>query len=234
MLACLVTAEQRELRIVTEAWPPYVYLEQGQPRGLDYEISFAVLQRLGIPARLEFMPWKRVLSTLQAGQADAILAIGRTPEREAYLLYPDEYLSRIDMVLFYALAHPHRFRHLEDLRGLKIGVSPGYHYANRAFREADYFIREPAPSHEANLGKLLRGRIDLMINDRLVGMSLAKSQGVARLIGYHPTPVNSDFLYLALRRSEEFRPLAEAFAAELILFKRSANYRQLLHRYESD
>jgi len=62
-LACEARAET--LRLVTEAWAPYVYQDDDQPAGLDYEISREVLQRLGVELELQFMPWKRCLLALE-------------------------------------------------------------------------------------------------------------------------------------------------------------------------
>jgi polar amino acid transport system substrate-binding protein len=221
-------AEPTTLQIVTEPWPPYIYEEQGQPRGLDYEMAARVLKRLGVSAELKLLPWRRVLSQIESGQADAILDIFRTTEREAHLLFPEEPLSQSEMVLFYAKGRPFPFDKLEDLRGLKVGVSPGYWYANQAFREADYFIREPAPNHEANLGKLLRGRIDLLVCDRRVCEHLGRTLGIAEKIAHHPRPISRDALYLAFRKNPEMQRLATRFDAELRRFKQSAEYRRLL------
>ena len=65
LLTCLsLTAWGEKLRIVTEPWAPYVYVENGQPRGLDYETTAIIFQRLGIDVEWEFLPWKRCLAML--------------------------------------------------------------------------------------------------------------------------------------------------------------------------
>lgn len=117
-------AQAESLRLVTEPWAPYVYLQDGKPTGIDYEITALVFKRLGIDVEWQFLPWRRCLMMLQQGQADGALDIFESPERESELLYPSEPLSEVEFVLFQAKARPHLFNRLEDLRGLKVGVSP--------------------------------------------------------------------------------------------------------------
>lgn len=232
--ACLSLAAQGQaLRIVSEAWPPYVYEENGTLRGLDYEATQLVLQRLGVAAEWQLMPWKRCLLALEQGRADAILDVFHTSEREATMLFPAEPLSQIEFVLFYAKARPYPFRRIGDLHGLKIGVSAGYWYTNRAFRESDLFTREPAPSHSANFGKLVRDRVDLVINDRRAGDFLLTRMGLREAVAHHPRVLSRDPLYLGLRRNAGLDELAQDFSRELRRLKRERAYAALQARYNS-
>ncbi|MBB2493910.1 substrate-binding periplasmic protein [Aquipseudomonas ullengensis] len=224
-------ARAQSLRIVTEAWAPYVYEQGGQPAGLDYEITREVLHRLNVDVQWQFMPWKRCLLEFEQGNADAILDIFHLPERESHMLFVKEPLSEVQFVLFYARNRPYPYQRLEDLRDLLIGTSPGYWYNAAAFRNSKLFSREDAPSHEANLGKLVRNRVDLVVNDRRAGLYLASQLGLERQVDYNRTPLGSDRLYLALRRDAHLEPLAEAFAAELRRYKQEPAYRRLQARF---
>ena len=232
VLACLsLTAQGRTLRIVSEAWPPYIYEENGELHGLDYDTTRIVLQRLGVQTEWQMLPWKRCTLALEQGKADAILGSYRTQKNEATLLFPSEPLSRIDLVLFYAKNRPYPFRALDDLQGLRIGVSSRYWYSDRAFAESAQFVREPAPNHAANFGKLMRERVHLVVNDRYAGRFVLDSMGLNDAVAYHPQVVGRDFLYLGLRRNAGLDELAEDFARELRLLKLEPAYALLLARY---
>lgn len=231
LMGLSLSSQAQTLRIVSESWAPYIYEEQGVLQGLDYETAQIVLQRLGVKAEWQLMPWKRCLASLEQGQADAILDIFRTAERETSMIFPGEPMSQIEFVLFYARARPYPYRQLQDLQGLKIGVSAGYWYANRAFRESELFTREPAPSHLANMGKLLRDRIDLVINDRRGGTFLLKQMGIQSDVGHHPQVISRDQLYLGLRRADGMQALAQRFSNELQRFKGEPAYARLSARY---
>jgi polar amino acid transport system substrate-binding protein len=231
LFTCLSFAAQGEkLRIVTEPWAPYVYEENGKFLGLDYETTAIVFKRLGIEVEWQFLPWKRCLSMLETGQADGALDIFHSAERDATLLYPVEPLSEVEFVMFYANERPHPFRTLSDLKGLTIGTSPGYLYS-KDFSDSPLFIREPAPTHEANFGKLVRGRIDLLITDRRVGQHLLDELGIRDRITENPTVISHQSQFLAVRRNAGMDLLVQRFGAELKRFKREPAYAELSARY---
>ncbi|WP_442110348.1 substrate-binding periplasmic protein [Pseudomonas sp. NUPR-001] len=231
LLTCLsALAHGEKLRIVTEPWAPYVYLEDGQARGFDYEVTVEVFKRLGVELDWQFLPWKRCLAMVDQGLADGILDIFQTEERRKLLFYPNEPLSDVEFVLFYANARPHNVSSLNDLRGLTVGTSPGYAYAS-VFSESTLFRREPAPTHEANFGKLQRGRIDLLITDRRVGRYLSKNLGLDQQVSELPLVVSRQSQYLAVRRSAGMDVLMQRFAVELRRFKSEPAYAALNARY---
>ncbi|SDS54278.1 amino acid ABC transporter substrate-binding protein, PAAT family [Pseudomonas asplenii] len=231
LLTCLsLTVRGERLHIVTDPWAPYAYEESGQARGLDYETTAIVFQRLGIDVEWQFMPWKRCLAMIEQGQADGVLDIFHNSQRDDSLLYPDEALSEVEFVLFYAKAHPHPFNSLDDLRGLTVGVTPGYQYSPQ-FNESRLFKREPAPSQESNFGKLALGRVDLVITDRRVGHYTLHALNLQEQIAQYPTVISRNRQYLALRRNAGMDLLMQRFNAELKRFKREPAYTELLARY---
>ena len=137
------------LKVVSEPWVPYIFEQDGELQGVDYEIVQAVFRRMGYSADWELMPWKRAILSVRTGRADAILDILATRERREYLIFPSEHLSNNVSVLFYARKHPHPYANLHSLTGLTVGVAPAYTYGNPAFISARFFTREPAPTVEA-------------------------------------------------------------------------------------
>ena len=231
LFACLsFTAYGEKLRVVTEPWAPYVYDDNGSMRGLDYETTMIVFQRLGVEVEWQFLPWKRCLAMLDQGHADGALDIFHSHERDALLLYPSEPLSAVEFVLFYANDRPHPAQTLDGLRGLTVGTSPGYLYGE-AFSESSLFDREPAPSHEANFGKLSLGRIDLVITDRRVGQHVIKAMGLEGKVSQAPLVVSRQPQFLAVRRGAGMDLLVQRFAAELKRFKQEPAYATLSAKY---
>lgn len=231
LLSCmslLVRAEQ--LRIVTDPWAPYVYEENGEPKGIDYEVTAEVFKRLGVDVRWEFMPWKRCMLMLDQGLADGVIDIFQNELRNSQLYYPNEPLSVVEFVLFQANDRPHDIENLEDLRGLTVGTSAGYDYG-AGFLQSTLFRREAAPTQEANFGKLLRGRIDLLITDRRVGRHMLAQLGLEQQISELPLVISRQKQYLAVRRNAGMDLLVQRFAAELRRFKQEPAYSRLQERY---
>lgn len=223
--------QAEKLRIVTEPWAPYVYLDShDQAQGIDYEVTALVFQRLGIDVQWQFLPWKRCLAMLAQGQADGALDIFHTTARDNELLYPTEPLSDVQFVLFQNNSHPHPFHKLDDLAGLTIGTSPGYFYGD-AFMNSQAFKQETAPSHEANFGKLIRGRVDLVLTDRRVGEHTIREMGLQDQVSQLPMAIYEDKQYLAVRRNAGMDLLIQRFGLELRRFKKEPQYQALLQRY---
>lgn len=219
------------LRVVSEAWPPYVFEQNGRHIGVDLEVAEHVLESLGYDVSWELLPWKRALRTVTLGRAQAILDIVPSAERVETLIFPDEPLATNDTVLFFHKDRPHRFETLADLSGLKIGVSPGYTYGSPDFMAATGFVRESAPTFEANLAKLVRGRLDMVAMDRRVGLYMAQQLGIADQLDHNPRPLASGQLYLAFHRSDALVPIAAAFGPALRAFKQTSEYAAILARY---
>lgn len=234
LLACLSPLALGErLRLVSDDWAPYVYQQDGQPRGIDYEVTNQVFERLGVEVEWQILPWKRCLAMIEQGQADGILDIFQTESRQPYLVYAPEPMSDVEFVLFQARARRHAVKGLDDLTGLTVGTSPGYAYG-AAFNDTAHFKREAAPTHEANFGKLMLGRIDLAITDRRVGHFLLRNLGLQQQIEELPLVISRQAQYLGLVRKPGREALAQAFAEELRHFKQEPAYAAISNRYTGD
>lgn len=224
-------AHGERLRIVTEEWAPYIYEDQDAPQGIHYEVANEVFTRLGVEVQWQFLPWKRCLAMIEQGQADGVMDIFQTDARDTYMVYPDEPMSDVEFAFFQLRSRPHIVRRLDDLAGLSIGVSSGYDYGT-AFNESPLFRRERAPTHEANFGKLVRGRINLLVTDRLVGRHLRHRLGMDQTVEELPFVISRQPQYLALSRKPGRERLAQRFADELRLFKQEPAYAAILSRHE--
>ncbi|ATP52428.1 ABC transporter substrate-binding protein [Pseudomonas sp. LAIL14HWK12:I7] len=234
LLACLSPLALAErLRLVSDDWAPYVYQQDGQPRGIDYEVTTQVFKRLGVEVEWQFLPWKRCLAMIEQGLADGIVDVFQLDTRRPYLVYPTEPMSDVEFVLFQARSRRHAVTGLDDLAGLSVGTSPGYTYG-AAFNDSPRFRREAAPTHEANFGKLLLGRIDLLITDRRVGRYLMRQLGLEQRIEELPWVVSRQTQYLGLTRKPGREALAQAFSEELQRFKQEPAYAAISHRYIGD
>lgn len=224
MLLCLgPLAQAQPLRLVTEPWPPYAYLHDGQPTGIDYDIANEVFRRLGVTVHWEFLPWRRCLMMIEQGQADGVLDIFQTHDRAPLLLYPEQSLSNVDFVLYQAIRKPHTVNSLADLRGLRVGVQAAFQYGP-AFDGAVDFRREPAPTLQANFGKLLLGRIDVLITDRHAGRFVIQELALQGQVSELPWRAGSYPQYLALRRNAGLDELMKRFDAELQRFRAEPQY----------
>ena len=230
-LSVLLPAQAQPLRVCTNEWPPYTLLEDGQVRGIDADLLTLALDKLGIPHEMTLEPWRRCLRKMKDGQLDILLDAFYNEERAQQMLFPTEPMAENAMVLFYATARPHIVNSVSELSGLRVGTEPGYAYGDVHFANGDHFTREDAPSLEANFGKLLLGRIDLVITARAVGLYTARMLGMQEAVDYNRTPLYSDRVYAAFSRKPEVAALLPRFEAELRRLKASPDYARILQRY---
>lgn len=225
----------KTLKIVTDPWPPYAYLEQGKAVGIDVDTALAVLNRMGYIANIEMLPWKRCLALVKNLQADAILSASVTEERKSFLYFPEEPISRGDTVFFKRKNDDIDVRQLADLQGLRVGAMLGYKYCQE-LDESPYFARASrVPNLEQNFNMLINDRIDLVVEVDTVGMYKAKEMGVIDDISLidnarYCTSKN----HLAFSTKLEYELLASKFSEELIKFKATQEYRNILIKYGLD
>jgi polar amino acid transport system substrate-binding protein len=220
------------LRIVSEEWPPFVYAENGHIKGADKDVTEHLLSQLGYQVEWSLMPWRRVLREVEDGSADAILDIAPHPTHLKTYLFTDEPLSSHETMLFYAVDRPLAFQNINDLTGLVIGVSPGYLYNNHRFITSDAFRRETAPTFEANLRKLVRGRVDLVAMSHPVGVYTSRALGINHRVGYHTTPLSHSEFFLVFNRTSTWEEPARAFSQALKAFKKTDEYSHILRKYD--
>jgi len=226
-----VSAHAAPLRIVTEAWPPFIFAEKGEVKGADKEVADHILSRLGYQVSWRLTPWRRALRDVESGEADAILDIGPHQNYLTTFLFTTEPMSSHETMLFHDRRRPFAFRSLSDLAGLVIGVSPGYLYNNDEFISSEAFFREPAPTFEANMQKLVRGRIDMVAMSKPVGLYTSDALGISHQIRYHPMPLSQSDFFLAFTKAAGWAETAAEFSEALKVFKTTEQYQRILEKY---
>ncbi len=161
-----VPAGTKTVKLATLEWPPYVGSDMAG-YGFTSEVVAAAFKQAGYNVTVNFLPWERVLQETEDGNYDAGYPAYYSDERaQKYLLsepfaegYTGFYKRKADNISYSTL---------EDLKDYRIGVVQGY-VNSPEFDAADYLLKEEAIDEPTNLNKLLAGRIDLTVADRLVG-----------------------------------------------------------------
>ncbi|MDZ7696118.1 MAG: transporter substrate-binding domain-containing protein [Deltaproteobacteria bacterium] len=138
--------------------------EKLQDYGFTSEIIKAAFNRMGYDVRFAFMPPKRVMMQVEAGEFDAGYPAYYSDDRGDRFYYSAPFAESV--VGFYKRKDTEiHYDTLRDLTPYKIGTCLGFAYPDE-FTEADYLQKEIARNESLNLRKLLNGRIDLFITDR--------------------------------------------------------------------
>lgn len=166
----------KTFKLVSEAYPPYEYQENGKNIGMDVEILDLITKKTGVEIKIEFIPWKRALEMVKDGSADGIFSLAKTPEREEFLHYPGTPLYQGKTVLF---AHPDYKgdpKSLEDLKGKTVSIVTDNSYG--AEFDGNKEIQKDASSdQDTQMRKLIAGRVPLTVANEIVGWHNIKKQG---------------------------------------------------------
>ena len=100
-LAALGQGPSRPLRFVgNDKIPPILFVQNQKPVGLVVDLAYAVAEKARLSIRVEPMDWADAQALVSAGEADALLQINATPEREKLYDFSDTLVE----------SHFHNFR----------------------------------------------------------------------------------------------------------------------------
>ncbi|MCP4104301.1 MAG: hypothetical protein GY749_02015 [Desulfobacteraceae bacterium] len=93
------------------------------------------------------------------------------------MFFPDEPLSDSSLIIFYHKGHPPQIDTLDDFKSYRIGAQLGSEYPQKL---AEVLVkREDAASMEQNFKKLIHNCIDIMVENRIVGLYTANKMGLS-------------------------------------------------------
>ncbi|ALP41510.1 substrate-binding periplasmic protein [Aeromonas schubertii] len=228
-------ASEPSLVLLTEPWPPYVMAERERDGdGADLELARVVLKRMGYGVEVRQLPWKRVLLEARQAKGDAVVDIFYEKERESWVYYPSEPLSRSGEVLFSRRDAYIDYQGPASLAGKRIGVQADYAYGHE-FLSATGFERVPMTG-EKNVPKQLQllreRRLDGVVLNQWVGAYWLGQLELGGEITHSPRTITTDNRnFLGFTHKPGHDRLAVRFSEELVRFKKTAEYRRLLARY---
>ena len=164
------------LRVGLEGtYPPFNFQDKtGQLAGFEVDFAKALAAQLGVKAAFSPAPFAGLLGALESGRVDVVInQITITPERQTKYDFSEPYtVSGIQII---KLKDKPGLEKPEDLAGKKVGVGLGTNYEQwvRAnVPKADVRTYDDDPTKYQDLRA---GRIDAVLNDRLVAADFLKS-----------------------------------------------------------
>lgn len=221
-----------------EAYEPFQMQSGTTVTGLDVDLFQEVAKQAGCAVVPREVPWKRLLSDMEAGRMDAAIGASLTPDREAYARFSKPY-RQDEFVLFMRKGDTARLGKggiaEASTNGARLGIVGGYEYgdafkalqANPAFAK----LLQEASETKLNLRKLLANRIDAFIENRFVGLALARQEGAFDKIEVHPVPVSSDAVHFMFGRKSVTEATALSFDAALEAMRNDGRYDKVVARY---
>lgn len=164
------------LRVGLEGtYPPFNFQDKsGQLTGFEVDFAKALAAQLGLKVEFSPAPFAGLLGALESGRVDVVInQITITPDRQAKYDFSEPYtVSGIQII---KLKDRSGLEKPEDLAGKKVGVGLGTNYeqwirANVPTADVRSYDDDPTKYQD-----LKAGRIDAVLNDRLVAADFVKS-----------------------------------------------------------
>ena len=249
-----VYSAEKKLIIVGEGFAPFEFTQDGKAVGIDIDIAKYIFNKMNIPVEFRIQPWKRAWYNIETGKADAILSTSLKEKRKPYLLYPQENMWVSEYVFFVMKdkVQPN-FGGYETAiqQKLTIGIINGnsYHpsfwqafpYENGATNfQVDLVSLQlndqlaGVNKFEQNLKKLVRGRIDLVIADKTVGLYTAKLLGLYDQITYYDIALYSKPYPMPFAKKSSYpniEKIGNQFEQELKALKQSGKYQSFFDKW---
>ncbi|WP_409526149.1 substrate-binding periplasmic protein [Nitrincola sp. MINF-07-Sa-05] len=230
LLSSVMLSHAQASQTVTFAsgeWEPYQgeALDAGGPAAKVVSEAFA---SQGWTVKYQYLPWARGLEETKATGLDGTFLYSYNAERNKDFIYSEPVIE-LETVVFYWNERPLSWKNPEDLKGKTLGAVVAYEYGF-VTEEAGYKLdRVGVP--ENNYRKLQAGRVDGVMEEIQVGLSLARAVGVADSMSYDPQPIKAVPYHLIVSRAHpQAQAIIDTFNAGLEHLKSTGRLNEILYQ----
>jgi len=214
-------------------YPPISWSDGKQVRGLAPSVVRQLFGQLGYEVEIVVLGnWKRCLLDVAEGRVDVVLAYS-TAQREQSMLFSRVPVLREEVALFINRQHPVKFEQLQDLAHYRGGLLFGESYGLAFDRMvAQHNNIEWVASSRQNFGKLIRGRIDFITQERRTGELYVETLPGAQDIVALPKALSVDYLRVAVSRRSPLSAHMPQIDAQLQRMVDAGDIQRLLNESE--
>lgn len=226
-------AEMEKIELICDEWPPYQIVENDQVSGFSTKVVKTVFERMKVSVKsIKAYPWKRAITMIEKGKADALFSANYTEERTKFAFYPDEKIVNSPWVMWIREEDELKFESFNDLLGKKVGLVRGYSYTPELWNFVKkHNIYEEVTNDEQNFRILNAGRVDYITAELGNGIFIVKNTGLNKIIPLKDNPLKSDGLYIIFNKKNVPKSFVEKFSEELKKLKQESLYKFLYDEY---
>lgn len=180
-------------------YPPFNYTDNNELVGFDVEIGTAIAEELGMTPKPVTNPWQTIISALQADKFDAIIgSMAITDERLKEVNFTDPYYESGAQI--FVSEDNDSIKSPEDLKGKTIGVVVSSTFEENAKEYTDK-VKTYDSDVTALQDLLVKGRLDAVLTDQLVGMYAINENNLKiKKVG---EPIYLDQMGIAIKKDDE-------------------------------
>lgn len=223
------------IRLVTGNYPPYEYEEAGEVKGLVVEILKEAFARNNQAVEFKVVPWARALWMAQHGEADAVFATIKTPEREQFLDFSSESLIPLTSAFFVKKDSKIQYNgDLNTLADMNIGLLRQASYGiafDAAVKNGTLKYADFTTDTLTNIKKLIAGRIDMMAGDRIGTLHLLQQNQMLDQVKVLSPDINASNSYLAFSKNKDHSKTRDKIDNAIRAMKKDGSYQRIVDKY---
>ncbi len=177
-LSCINVSAREVVLVGDDAYPPYSYVENGNPKGIYVDVIKKIFDGIeGYEVKFKMMPWKRCIKNIKEGKSVAFFPPYHAEHRQAWTDFSEPILQEQTVVFGTAEKLKGKTKWPEDFYNHKVGLNDGFNPESMAGAKFATAVKmgmikiDEAKDSKSNLTKLSKGRIDFYLNDKMTDTS---------------------------------------------------------------
>lgn len=207
-------------------YPPFEYLnDDGEPEGFNVDVFRTVARIMGLSYEISLDTWETVRTEIETDQADVLLGMYRTEERDKLVDFTTPHF-----ISTYAVFVPadSAIASIADAYGKKIGVQMGdigYDYVIENRLTDEVYTEKTIPEV---LKALEAGKIDCALISRLQGLMIIQEENIKNIRPVGPPVIQREYSFAV---TEDDIGLLSLLNEGLNILKSSGNFDELYNKW---
>lgn len=223
-------AADKNLKLAATEWPPF-YGADLENNGFVSAIIREAFERAGYTIDISFLPWKRAMAGTESGKFDGLFTMWYRADREESFAFSDA-LPANEYVFFKRKDTEIEFTSLDALTSHTVGMVRGY--APPETFDQSKFTVSLANTDEDNLKKLIRGRVDLVLTDKIVAQHIINTalggEGAELEVFGEPLGIETQHFVMS-KQAQDYASTIDAFNTALASMEEDGTLGEILASY---
>jgi len=230
--------ESSMLKVAVFDFPPYMFISDDSITGPSIDVLKEAMMRVGYVENEDYQivvyPWVRTLEMARSGDIDIIGQILRSEERFEYLDYSNEHHAVEQMVFITQKDSDITYDgNLSKMSHLTFGTILGFKYGEEFDKAiSDGIVKvDPSNSPQDNIEKLILGRVDIVLEVKLVALSILKEKEAQDQIKILNPPHLDNYSYFGFSKVKNHKDLRDQIDQALLELRKDGTEAEIYSRY---
>ena len=228
----------QKLTLATDHWCPFVCDNTAKP-GYVAEITKRIFELESYQVNIFKIPFKRALIATQNKDFDAVLLVSKTDAEKHNFIRNERHIAWAGVAFFVRDSSHWKFTGRASLETIRLGLVNGYSYGEELdnifkVKHAHQMISwaHGANPIEQNLSKLLKNRVNAILDNREVIEYTAKKMGIRGSIKFAGSDNHYDPLYVGFsNKNANGAQLAAIYDRGLSILRENGELEKILKAY---